>query len=227
MEFRPFVQNFKNDPAARLLSFVETTPQKTTKNHKAMKSTKHPKTIAALGLTLALAAGTLSAAPTEKLDGGRTRVALSTTFVDAVTSLNVSVNTIRPGRERRGQVTFPVESGAIDLDNLAGEIVHSGGLRLSAGETVAELIDFVIDTTGQTIVLSGLVIVNDSVVGRVPLFTVTLTQDAEQNRRSLTLPGADLTLTAEAAAALNSVFGVTAFTAGLPIGTAIVNAQLD
>jgi hypothetical protein len=40
---------------------------------------------------------------------------------------------------------------------------------------------------------------------------------------SLRIDDVAVTLDAEAAAALNDVFGVTAFTAGIPIGTARVN----
>jgi hypothetical protein len=185
------------------------------------------RTFALTGLAVALATVSATAAPTEELDGGQTSVELSSTLVGALNSLNVELRDISPGRVQRGRATFPVESGAVDLDNLAGEIVHEGGLQLRAGNTRVELIDFVIDTTGEQIVLTGLVILNDSLVGRIPLFNVALTSDAELLRNGVRIPGAALTLTSEAASALNTSFAVTAFTAGLDIGSATVTARLD
>ena len=192
-----------------------------------MKNQLNSKTLVALGLTCAMAIGSLNAAPTEELDGGNTVVTLSATFVNALGSLTVGLADINPARVKKGKATFPVKSGAIDLDTLAGEIVHEGGLKLSAGSTTVELIDFVIDTTKPDIVLTGLVIANDSVVGRIPLFSVTLTQDAEETRNAVKIAGANLKLTSEAAGALNSVFSVKAFTAGLDVGVAAIDAKKD
>jgi hypothetical protein len=80
--------------------------------------------------------------------------------------------------------------------------------------------------------LTGLVIANGSVVGRIRLFDIalpagiTLPLQPAANR-FFDLAGARLTLSGGAATALNGVFGVTAFTAGFPIGTGRVSAFLD
>lgn len=83
------------------------------------------------------------------------------------------------------------------------------------------------DTAGDAPVLTGSVKANDSVVARIALFDLALASapQARQLRRYGTLQVDDVavTLSAEAASALNDVFGVTAFAAGLPIGTARVN----
>jgi hypothetical protein len=73
--------------------------------------------------------------------------------------------------------------------------------------------------------------VNDTILGRVPLFNLALTQAP-----SLTPKGAitrieidhvGVTLSAEAAEALNAAFGLSGvFTEGFPIGTARVLARL-
>lgn len=118
---------------------------------------------------------------------------------------------------------FPITSGQIDLANAKGEVIHSGGLTLTAGTTVVDLSQFIIDTTQSSgPVLTGLVKANGSVVGRIPLFTITLPSLTLplSVKRTLTIPSAALILTDQAAEALNGAFNVTAFTVGIPVGTA-------
>jgi hypothetical protein len=71
--------------------------------------------------------------------------------------------------------------------------------------------------------------VNDSLVGRLPLFDLGLTAGPEVKRNArvgqLRLGGVQVTLTDDAAAALNSVFGVSAFAQGVPIGVAHVHTR--
>jgi hypothetical protein len=89
------------------------------------------------------------------------------------------------------------------------------------------LSSFVIDTTGSAPVLTGLVKANDSVIARLPLFDIKLNAAPQitpyGSFSNLQIRDADLTLTADAAAALNGAFNVSAFSAGIPIGKAKVN----
>jgi len=169
------------------------------------------------------------AAPTVSTVGGDTRVELSPAFTGALGSLGVHASASYPARLRGGAASFPIPSGEIDLGSIRGEIVHTGGLDLAAGALTVNLGSFVIDTTGDSPVLTGLVKVNDSVVGRLPLFDLALSSAPVVKRAArvgqLRVGGVGLTLTGDAAAALNGVFGVTAFTAGIPIGTAHVNTR--
>jgi hypothetical protein len=155
---------------------------------------------------------------------GSTRVALGSVFVGALGSLGVTPGVIFPTTIEGGVANFPIESGILELATAKGEINHSGGLTLSAGGTTVRLTSFLIDTTGAAPVITGLVAANDAVVGRIPLFNLI--------PEGLTLPlsagagalrGVRVELNETAAGALNAVFGVTAFTAGFPIGTAEVN----
>lgn len=185
---------------------------------------------AAMALTLiaSMMGSVVTAAPTANLGDGRTTVALSSDFFTALNTLRVSVGTIGEGTLRGGAVSFPITGGALDLANAKGEINHTGGLFLQAGTTRVELSSFNIDTLGNAPVLTGLVTANGNLLGRVPLFTLqlpTLTLPLQpQAFNTLFIPGVGVRLTAEAAAALNGVFNVTAFTAGFNIGTASVFA---
>ena len=68
---------------------------------------------------------------------------------------------------------------------------------------------------------------NDSVLGRLPLFDITLVsapvvRGLHARAGSVQLDNVRLTLNDEAAVALDAVFNVSAFQAGLPVGTARV-----
>jgi hypothetical protein len=79
-----------------------------------------------------------------------------------------------PTRLKQGTVNFPVVAGAIDLTNAKGELIHSGGLTLSAGGTKVQLQSFTIDTASAQPVISGIVSVNGQLLGRLPLFNLVL-----------------------------------------------------
>jgi hypothetical protein len=180
-----------------------------------------------LAAALAFTAGQVNAAPTVSTLGGDTRVTLSSTFLGALDSLGVAASPSFPATIRNGNARFPIPTGEIDAETFKGEIVHNGGLNLRAGALTVNISSFVIDTTGSAPVLTGLVKANDSLVGRIPLFDLAL-GSAPQTQSygrygNLRINDVAVTLNAEAASALNSAFGVTAFTAGIPIGTARVN----
>jgi hypothetical protein len=181
----------------------------------------------ALAAALTFTAGHVSAAPTVNTIGGDTRVTLSSTFLGALDSLGVSASPSFPASIRNGNARFPIPTGEIDAASFKGEIVHDGGLNLRAGALTVNISSFVIDTTGSAPVLTGLVKANDSLVGRIALFDLALGSAPQVQSfgryGSLRINDVAVTLNAEAAGALNSAFGVTAFTAGIPIGTARVN----
>jgi hypothetical protein len=190
------------------------------------------KKVTTLGLALMLALAGLvapvSARPTINIGSGQTRVQLSNDFIGALGALGLSAGAIGNSFLLSGVAGFPVTAGVLDLQNAKGEINHAGGLFLATRTTRVELTAFSIDTAAATPVLTGLVTVNGDFVGRVPLFRLelpALTLPLQpQAFNTLFIPGVKVTLSPEAAAALNSVFSVTAFTAGFNIGTASVFA---
>lgn len=184
---------------------------------------------AAVGAALATQSAT---AQSLTLAHGVTSVRLDSGFLGALNTLNVAPSAL-PGSQlfsRRGNVfaNFPISDGEIQRSNAAGEIIHTGGLRLVRNNTDLRLRSFVINTTGTAPVLTGIAVVNGAVVGRITLFNValpsTVTLPLALQRQRLRLTGVGLTLNSGAATTLNQVFGVTAFTGGLTIGTAEVSA---
>ncbi len=181
---------------------------------------------AALILTMNLAIPA-EAAPTVQLVFGKTTVRLSEDFVGALGVLNLTPGVIRPAtlNLRKGKVRFPIPTGGVDLATARGDIFHDGGLTLTdEGGTTVELFNFIIDTTDAP-VLTGLVTVDGDLLDRVPLFNLELTMEPKVIWDWLLLiRGVNVTLTAEAAAALNGVFETTAFEEGFNIGVAKVFA---
>lgn len=182
------------------------------------------------GVTASLVLGfamPVVAAPSADFFGGRTFVTLSNDFVGALTTLKVTPGTIGAGRLKNGVASFPITSGAGDLGTVKLEVNHRGGLSLKSGSTVVELTDYAITNLDGKPVLTGLVKANDSLVGRIPLFDLALTGGPKTNAvhgaTQITVSDVKVTLSATAAAALNDVFKVSAFQAGLNIGTAKVN----
>jgi len=77
-------------------------------------------------------------------------------------------------------------------------------------------------------ILTGLAVVNDSLAGRIPLFNLDLGRaKVGGNGNVLKVDDVAVTLNKVAAATLNEIFNVTAFTENFPIGTADVRAILD
>jgi hypothetical protein len=176
-----------------------------------------------VALAMMVSANSSPAQDTATIYGGRTTVTLASGFVSALGSLGVTPGTVGPTELQNGRVNFPVIGGAIDLDTAVGQIVHSGGLTLTAGQTQVTLQSFIIDTTGVP-VITGLVSVNGKLLGRLPLFDLALpsgiTFPLKPHDGRLILNGVGVTLDSTAAGALNSVFHVSAFQGGFGIGTA-------
>ena len=116
-------------------------------------------------LTLLLFALKVSAAPTYSYKGGRTSVTLSSEFVTALETLEISLGRIKPARIRAGVARFPANFSEVDLADASAEIFHTGGLTLSSDTTVVELSNFIIDTDEG--VLTGSVKVDNSIVDRI------------------------------------------------------------
>jgi hypothetical protein len=183
-----------------------------------------------------------AAAPSVQLTLGVTQVALSSEFVGALGSLGVTPDNVLPGAlyttSRGARVAFPIPTGELDGNGPKLEILHSGGLTLTAGATRVALTSFIIENLDGKLQLTGVVKANDSIVGRIPLFDVALTKApsiSDPAKRgffgirsaNLSITGAKVTLAAPAAAALNDVFGVDAFVEGFPIGVAEVSARVS
>lgn len=206
---------------------------------------RHPRGLIGLGITAALlAALALALVPgaqaTKGTDAkvtapgtdtllykGGTSVALDPGTAQALTDLGISVAPVKPSHvTKTGRIRFPITFGVVDSTTLAGQVRHSGGLKLTKGDTTVYLTRFFIDID-DTPSLTGLVGVGAPGTARAELFTLDLSGlkvTAKGDR--IALGGVVLKLSADAATALNGAFGAGAepFAAGLTIGDAVVRA---
>lgn len=185
--------------------------------------------VVAAGIALSMAAPIASAAPSAQIRDGYTLVEFFPGFTGALGSLGIAPSKVLPGTLHVPIGYFPITGGRLDASNAKGEVPHSGGLALTRGATQVVLSDFVIDTTSSPR-LTGLVTANGSIVGRIPLFNLVLPQltlplQLPPSPEQLLIEGNRVLLSTEAAAALNSAFGTTAFTPSFPVGIASVYAN--
>jgi hypothetical protein len=179
--------------------------------------------------SLVLAVSTFTAhAQTRNFRTGVTTVHLAEGFVSALGSLHVKPSPLGNSELREGVIDFPILEGEFDPTDLKTEIIHSGGLRLAAGGTTVDLRHFIIDTTGAKPVITGLIVLDGKVVGRVALFDLQIKASdlGWESKSVLVLRNVGVTLDSGAAATLNSVFHISALAGGLDIGLADVLGAL-
>ena len=184
--------------------------------------------VVAMGIAVSAIAGPQAvAAPTAQIYSGYTLVELLPGFVDALTSLQIAPSKNLPATLYQRIAYFPITGGRLDAANAKGEVPHSGGLKLTRGATQVVISDFIIDTASGAPKLTGIVTANGSIVGRIPLFNLqlpalTLPLTLPPGPEVLLIEGSKVTLTQEAATALNGVFATNAFVGGFNVGIASV-----
>ena len=168
--------------------------------------------------------GGAAAAQVEQLSGQSTSVVVDAGTAMALQKNGVTVTPVGPATASTTNgltVTFPITNGYVavypqsSLPFIRGGISHSGGLTFSAGGKSLTVTDFMVNPGNSelyaTVGGSGAV---------VPLLDldgskVAMTTDSSGQ---IHLDGTVAKLSSAAAGALNATFGVTVFTAGIPLG---------
>ena len=152
------------------------------------------------------------------IEGGDTRLAVDAGAGAALASLGVELDLVGPAAVRDGALAFPIVRGVL-RDDLAGQIAHRGGIRLSAGGREIVLRRFVVDTVrGVLTARTGGIRID---LLKLDLSAPQVTPVGMDDLRIANVPGR---LTKTAADALNATFGVTAFSEDLVLGVATINA---
>ena len=180
----------------------------------------------AVGLALVgvLAFGQAVAAPSFQFTTGTTTVDIGVQMQATLDSQGVTVANVLPAGFdlALGTGVFPIAAGDVDTEGPGGggqpvlvEILHQGGLTLTAGGTRVALTSFALGNLGNDSIISAVLKVEDSIVGRIRLFTVTMTEDPVVVPPSGSTAGrvrfsdVELRLSQGAANALNAAFGLT------------------
>ncbi|MBC8091130.1 MAG: HtaA domain-containing protein [Pseudonocardia sp.] len=154
------------------------------------------------------------------LASGATVLEIDSATAGVLGDNGVSVTTVGAAYGEAPVFAFPVEGGEIDPTTAAGTVEHDGGLEFAAGDISIEVDDFVIDT-GEGVLTAE---VDDSGT-RVPLLKLdTSAAGVYGGDGGIVITGVEVSLTAEAAAALNATFDVELFAEDLAIGTTVTAA---
>lgn len=167
---------------------------------------------------LAIGSVVVKAKPAQvELAGGATTLALDAGAAAALGSLGITAAPVDPAQATGAGLEFPITGGKLNAKTFAGTVEHSGGIRLSRGDTVVDLTSFTINVDADpdlTALVGG---------QRVSILNLDLSQlSASAQGRQITLSGVSASLTAAAAGALNGAFATDAFKEGLVLGTATV-----
>lgn len=172
------------------------------------------------GLVIGTAAVKVVPSQVRLAASGSTDLTLDPGTAQALTDLGVAAAPIGPAEALpSGALSFPITGGRANTSTFAGVIPHSGGISLTAGPTTVELTDFKINVDADPDLTA---MVGDQ---RVSILSLDLSNlEAKVTGRKIQLANVRAELTAAAAGALNTAFSVNAFTEGLVLGTATVNA---
>ena len=182
-------------------------------------------------LRLAAAAAVLTFAPVfaaaqqgQTIAYGRTTVHYSSSFQQILSTLGAPLTHPSEKPLIEGNAVFPITEGVIDVQTGIGELASSGGNIFTAGANVIKVQNFVVDLTNPVSpVVTGVFVVNGTVLARQPIFTLQLPS-------GFTLPltpqngveianGFTATLAPAAVGTINGIFGGPVFQPNTPVGT--------
>ncbi|MDQ2960528.1 MAG: hypothetical protein M3R48_05700 [Candidatus Dormibacteraeota bacterium] len=169
--------------------------------------------------------GRVATAQVEQLSGTSTTVDVNASTAAVLQQNGVTVTPVAPATASTSggglSVTFPITNGYVavypqsSLPFIRGLLSHSGGLTFSAGGKSLTVTDFMVNPGNSelyaTVGGSGAVVPLLDLQGS----KVQMTTDSMGN---IHLDGTVAVLSATAASALNSTFGVTLFKQGIPLG---------
>jgi hypothetical protein len=171
------------------------------------------------------------------LGGVDTQVAVDAGFLEAITGLGVAPGVVGNATlSPEGVLAFPITGGNVDYYDPAedyrpyvqGSVSHDGsGLSLTAGETVVELTDFVIDPgtsrlTG-TVTANGAVVAEDAFLFNLDGTTLMPLQSNEDG--TAVLEGTRVLISEDAAPLLNEAFGTDAIQPEMLVGIAKITVK--
>jgi len=158
---------------------------------------------------------------TVKVSKGTTTLALDKGAADALTSLGITVAPIGNAKAGEAGIAFPITTGKLNAKTYAGSIKHTGGLRLSRGETVVDLRNFTIqiDAAPDLTALAG-----DQ---RASIADLDLGEaEIKATKKTLSVGNVTVALSELGANSLNAAFQTDAFKPGLVLGTAAVKTRI-
>jgi hypothetical protein len=162
---------------------------------------------------------------THKVKSGTTMLTLSPQSIANLQSMGITMAAASPASTANNVLKFPVKAGTKIKTKgtnkvVSGKIVHLGTLTMSKDTTIVPLTSPTV-TFGPKPSLSG-----TFGVGSINVGTLTIRASKTKiAKKSMKITGVSVRLTAEAAGAMNGVFGVTGFKQGDLVGTATMTVK--
>jgi hypothetical protein len=159
------------------------------------------------------------------VEGGRTTLTLSKVFLADLAKIGAVPTAVAGSQLYENQINFPLNSGAVSLENAAGQMLHAGGINLTLGSNLVKLDSFIVNTIGEESFVTALVVVDGRFLGRIKVFDLQLPSDLSlplvPKSGDFFLGGVKWNLDPEGAAALNDAFGTKVFADNLFIGDSL------
>ena len=166
----------------------------------------------ALAAAVLTAGRLLPAQQIQSIVSGRTAVQLNSSFMQSLEALGANFTDLGLAALQNGSITFPIATGSVDLNTVAGELQHKGGLAMQADGHTIELLDWTLDITGAQPTVSALFVIDGSITGRFPLFLVqppvNLALPLQPQGGVIAIKQASLFLSPAGASTFNSLFGL-------------------
>ena len=161
---------------------------------------------------IALATQALVAQQVNTIVSGRTAMYLNSAFQATIESYGATFSDLGLAALQNGTVYFPISKGVIDVNTVAGELRHGGGLVITADGRQIKLLNWVLDTTGPVPTISALFVIDGTINGRFPLFLVqpppNLSLPLQPQGSVVAIRQASLFLTPAGATTFNNLFGL-------------------
>lgn len=166
------------------------------------------------------------------VNAGQMNINLDQTFTTIVGTLGVTTSfhgthAVPAGFPTTGR-GFRVYGGQVDTSSGEGEFQSVGTLEFTNGTTIVQLRHLTLDTTGAAPVITAEVLLNGSMAGRVPVFTL-ITNDLFSipvNGNSFTTPAVALAMSDSFVTLFNTLFNLKVMTLGLGAGTVSASATI-
>ena len=178
--------------------------------------------VSLLAVPVAGAAAKSKQSGTVKVSRGATTLALDPDTAAALTSLGLTVTPLSPATVSNAGVAFPITTGRLNAKTYAGEIRHTGGLRIASTSTHVDLNNFRIVIDGAPHLTAQVGSGDRITIADLDLSGATITPKG----KTLTVTGVGVALSDTAAGALNQAFGTDALKGGTPLGTATVKTRV-
>jgi hypothetical protein len=165
------------------------------------------------------------------VNGGELHLSMDTLFTSVLLSQGVvasfhGTSSAVPPTSPKGTRGFRVYGGEVDTNSGEGEFETVGDLQFNNGTTIVMLRHMTLDTTGAVPVITAEVLVNGSITGRFPVFTLVVNDlfpVPPPSITKITTPTVALAVNDSFVTLFNSIFNAKVLFLGVGAGTVSVS----